>query len=119
MLKHTTFIVLLSAITFSSHSQITFNTIYGTEYREDTYDIITSTRGDYVICGNTFGFGAESEMFILRVDEEGNQQSFSKYFGISGDNVEFIAQRSDSGLVISGSTNSYGLGGRDRTCCCH
>jgi len=106
-----TYLSLIFCFTaFSGYSQITFNKIYGTDYREDSFEVITNSQGEYVIVGNTFGFGADSEMFLFRVDEYGNQIGFTKYFGVSVDHARHVAERSSGGYFISGMTASYGLG---------
>lgn len=100
----------LCLVALSSSGQVTFNKIYGTDYREDGYQVITSSQDEYVLCGNTFGFGANGEIFLLRVDEYGNQQGFNKFFGVSVDHARYVAERNTGGFLISGMTASYGLG---------
>ncbi|MFA6336440.1 MAG: hypothetical protein WCX23_00500 [Candidatus Paceibacterota bacterium] len=68
--------------------------------------------GGYVLAGETSSYGAGgSDSFIIKLDSSGNV-SWSKTFGGPGSDGIFSAQQtSDGGYVLTGITDSYGVGG--------
>lgn len=70
--------------------------------------------GDYLITGSTVGLGfGNSDAFLLKVNKEGSI-IFSKVYGGTGyDSGIQVKLTEDDGYIISGKTNSFGMGGTD------
>jgi len=70
--------------------------------------------GGYVVAGETQSSGAGSrDVWLLRIDDSGDTL-WTKTFGGSSSDVGYsVQQTSDSGYIISGSTQSFGAGNRD------
>ncbi|MFZ8805158.1 MAG: hypothetical protein ACO2PO_19590 [Candidatus Calescibacterium sp.] len=79
--------------------------------------ITQSSDGGYVVAGNSFGevFGELSnwDIYVAKLDSEGNVV-WSKAIGGSGmDFASSIIQSSDGGYVVAGGTDSFGAGYSD------
>jgi predicted secreted protein len=73
----------------------------------------TSGRG-FIVAGYTYSYGTgDSDFWILKLDSSGNQAWAKTFGGIYADQAWSIKQTSDAGLIVAGSTKSYGAGGSD------
>lgn len=61
-------------------------------------DIVETTDGDYVICGSVSG----SDIFLLKIDKDGNQLFFRRDEQANGENAEAIARTADGGFLVCG-----------------
>jgi len=79
---------------------------------DDSGKSITKTSGDgYVIVGWTMSFGEGSnDVFLIRIDSEGNELWHRTYGGYDGDLGASIKKTSDGGYIIAGTTYSFGAG---------
>lgn len=100
--------LLLNVETFS---QVSFNRIYGTNYREECFDVIKLVEGNYLVSGITAGYGAESESFFLHLDEQGSILSTIKLFGVNNEHFDCIVELGNGNIAAGGGTSSYGFGG--------
>jgi len=77
-------------------------------------DIMQSSDGNIIIVGSTTSVGnGNKDMYVLKVDTDGSL-IWSKTFGGAGiDEAHAVGETSDNGLVICGTTTSYGAGGSD------
>jgi hypothetical protein len=68
----------------------------------------------YVVAGTTWSYGAgQSDVYLVKTDSAGSLQ-WTKTFGGNLNEEGFdVQQTSDRGLVISGTTNTFGLGSYD------
>jgi hypothetical protein len=74
--------------------------------------IIQSSDGGYAVAGYTWSFGAGGyDMYVVKLDSEGNVQWAKTIGGSSYDAAKSITQSSDGGYVVAGLTNSFGAGG--------
>ena len=93
---------------------ITWQKTYGGTNNDFVSSIAQTSDGGYVIAGNTYSFGSGgSDAWILKLDGIG-AITWQKTFGETNyDSIYSIAQTSDSGYIITGSTYSFGSGGSD------
>ena len=91
---------------------------WGKKYGGTGYDaglhIIQTTDSGFIIAGNTQSFGASSyDQWILKLDDTGCMEWNITYGSTYDDRSYSLCQTSDGGYVISGFTNSYGMGDYD------
>ncbi|HEY8542872.1 MAG TPA: hypothetical protein VIL29_10850 [Pseudothermotoga sp.] len=68
---------------------------------------VVKARGGYLIAGWTKSFGAgKSDVYILKIDEDGNKL-WEKTYGGPGDDYAYQTLVIDNGFVIVGSTRSF------------
>ncbi len=82
----------------------------GTQY-DGAYDIIQTSDGGFALAGFTsFGF---PDMFVVKLDSEGNEDWIQSYGGLFSDTAYSILQTQDDGFVFTGFTQSVGAGESD------
>lgn len=73
--------------------------------------VIQGNGGGYVIAGITESYGAgSSDAWVLKIDEDGNEQWNKTYGGTDNDGVSSLISGNNGGYVIAGGTSSYGTG---------
>ena len=89
-----------------------FNQTFGNpEKIEEGYSILETSDQGYAILGNIVS--NNSDIFLLKTDQFGNEIWFQSYGGSQFDEARHFQQTPDEGFIISGITNSYGLGEED------
>ena len=104
---------------FSSESEIlqakmpfTMIKNYGGSQDERGYAVQQTSDGGYVIVGSSTSYGAGgADVWILKVDVEGDFMWSKTYGGQANDIGKDIIQTSDGGYIITGYTKSYSSGG--------
>jgi len=88
--------------------------IYGGEDFDRGYSVCQTSDKGYIIVGETMSFGAGSyDVYLIKTDEEGNEEWSKTYGGSSTDFGFSVQQTSDGGYIISGETFTYGVGAAD------
>jgi len=78
------------------------------------FSLIQTSDGGYAIAGITTSFGAgEADVYVVKLDANGNLQWTKTIGGKGWDVGTSIIQASDGGYVIAGSTTSFGAGKDD------
>jgi len=87
---------------------------FGGSNEDYAYSIQQTSDGGYIVAGYTASFGAGGyDVYILKLDSDGNL-IWQKTFGGSGyDWAYSIQQTSDGGYIVAGWTWSFGEGGKD------
>ena len=87
---------------------------YGDSGNDYPVCIQQTTEGGYIVAATTYSYGAgESDIWVLKLDSEGDIL-WEKTFGASGnDYAAFIQQTSEGGYILVGNTSSFGVGDSD------
>jgi hypothetical protein len=89
-----------------------WNRTFGGKYVDSASSVQNVTNGGFVVVGNTNSFGAGwSDIWLLRVDEEGNKLWHKVFGGKNADKGNSVCQTSDGSFIIAGYTLSYGRPG--------
>lgn len=83
-----------------------------------SYDIFTSVcednNGNFLLCGTTYNLASGSyDAYILKINSNGQELWSKTYGGFDVDNAGSIKYTNDNAFIIAGSTESYGVGGKD------
>jgi uncharacterized delta-60 repeat protein len=99
---------------FSSDGNVSWQKTYGGSSYDRANMIQQTSDGGYIFSGFTLSFGSGGEdAWAVKLDSNGDVSWQKTYGGISDDRANAILQTSDGGYVMTGYTNSFGLGGSD------
>jgi len=86
---------------------------YGGGSDDYGYSIRKTTDGGYIIAGYTTSFGEAGDVYLIRIDANG-ELIWSKAFGGSQTDYGWsVRQTVDEGFIIAGYTRSFGSGNED------
>ncbi len=89
---------------------------YGGTGDEFAFSVQQTSDGGYIVAGHTTSFGAGSwDIFLIKIDANGNVQWAKTYGGTGNDHAwtGSLLQTSDGGYIVAGFTTSFGAGGAD------
>jgi hypothetical protein len=76
--------------------------------------VLQISEGGYIIVGRTTSFGSGSyDVYLIKTNSNGKPILTKTYGGIADDQGNSITKTSDEGFIITGRTQSFGLGERD------
>lgn len=114
ILKSFVFVFIILISHFSNGQGIKFEKVYGGTDTDYGYSVVQTYDKGYVVAGSTTSFGnGGTDAYILKTDSMGVPLWHKTFGGINIDKAYSIQQTLDSGLIIAGFTNSFGLGGYD------
>jgi len=116
LLETASIVVLLIAFSASTAlpQDIIWSNNFGGQYNEKGYACQQTTDGGLAIVGSTYQSDlTDHDIYLLKLDSLGNRVYSQTFGGSSTDYGYDIRETSDGGLVLVGSTKSYGSGGRD------
>ncbi len=101
-------------VKFDATGNISWTKTIGGTGTDEAFAIIQSSDGGYVVSGltNSFGAGA-TDMYVVKLDANGNILWTQTIGGANDDYGNGIAQTTDGGFVVGGYTWSFTSGGRD------
>ncbi len=106
-------IVLLTAIPGLAQTEL-WSAAYGGSYNDEGYAGAAWGSGHYAILGSTYSSGAgEFDIALFKIDSDGNTVWSRTYGGADTEYGCDVKATGDGGLILVGSTQSYGAGGRD------
>lgn len=86
---------------------------YGGSSDDYGYSIRQTTDGGYIVAGYTESFGEAGDVYLIRIDSNGDL-IWSKVFGGSQTDYGWsVKQTADEGFIIAGYTRSFGSGNED------
>jgi WD40 repeat protein len=88
--------------------------IFGGSNLEIASSIIQTTDGGFAVAGRTYSIEAgKNDVWVIKLDANGNQQWDKTFGGNSDDGAHSIIQTTDGGFAIAGETKSKGAGYSD------
>jgi hypothetical protein len=87
---------------------------FGGSDDDASFSVHETKDGGYIIVGHTESFGAgNSDVWLIKADGSGSEEWNRTFGGKEWDWGRSVQQTSDGGYIITGETNSYGLGSYD------
>ena len=85
---------------------------FGGGGRDESYAVLQSSEGGYIVAGNTQSFGAGGgDLYVVKTDDHGFVQWTRTYGGSGNDACRCIQQTSDGGYILTGVKDLLGAGG--------
>ena len=86
---------------------------YGGANNDAGYFVQSTSDQGYIIIGYTSSFGTEGDIYLMKLDENGDSLWTTHYEG-NGNDIGFaLIETLDGGYIIAGYTNSFGAGDYD------
>jgi len=93
---------------------VKFEKVFGGNGYDYGYSVVQTFDKGYVVAGTTSSFGSGStDAYLLKTDSLGNFQWHKTFGWINIDQFYAVQETADSGLIMAGYTNSFGVGGYD------
>ncbi len=86
---------------------------YGGKYNDWAKAVAVAENGDVIVAGYTSSFGDSGDVWVLRLDENGNVKWQKTYGGKSLDEAYAVAIAPNGDVIVAGYTESFGAGGYD------
>jgi uncharacterized delta-60 repeat protein len=83
---------------------------FGGSYDDRAYCIQQTSDGGYIVAGYTWSSSEWEDVYILKLDANGNKLWEKTFGGSDNDGAWFIQQTIDGGYIVAGYTKSYGSG---------
>ncbi len=98
----------------ATENEITFIKTFGGNRRDRGINLLQTADGGYAIIGLTSSLEAiQEDVYLVRLDPQGEVLWTKTYGGEGDDNGWDILQTEDGGFLIAGFTNSFGAGEMD------
>ena len=87
---------------------------YGGADWDEGHSVQQTADSGYIIAGYTYSFGAGgADVYLIKTDANGDSIWTRTYGGTADDGGWSVQQTADGGYIITGSTNSFGVGADD------
>ncbi|WP_048149655.1 protein kinase [Thermococcus sp. AM4] len=94
-----------------ANGNVKWQKTYGGEWYDKAKAIAIAPNGDIIVVGGTTSFGAgRSDVWVLRLDENGNVKWQKTYGGSNGDEAHAVAIAPNGDIIVAGWTKSFGAG---------
>ena len=92
---------------------ISWEKTFGGNGYDGASSIQQTTDGGYIVAGWTESFGSGEDVYILKLDSNGEVEWQKTFGGEDYDEANSIQQTKDGGYIVAGWTKSFGSGGAD------
>lgn len=90
-----------------AEGEFSWGKTYGGDDRDAASSIQQTIDGGYIVAGYTESFGSGSrDIWILKLDQNGNATWQKTYGGIDGESASSIKQTIDGGFIVAGNTGA-------------
>jgi uncharacterized delta-60 repeat protein len=87
---------------------------FGGSDQDECISVEQTQDGGYIIVGYSYSYGIGGDLWLIKLDSEGNMQWDATFGGPTGtDWGNSVQQTPDGGYIIAGWTTSYGAGSKD------
>ena len=98
----------------NSSGDTSWTKTFGGLSQDEGHSVMQTNDGGYIVAGHTYSSGAgQSDVYLIKVNQNGNALWTETYGGTSEDKGNSVIQTSDDGYAIAGHTYSYGSGQSD------
>jgi len=92
----------------SDYSKISWEGIYnGGSERDDLFSFFQTNDGGFIAIGRTYSFRDNAQIWLVKTDENGNEEWNKTYGEENGGLGGSVQQTSDGGYILGGATNIY------------
>ena len=100
---------------YNSTGGFVWEKVWGGGSSDAATGVAVAPSGDLYVVGNTNSFGSgQSDIFILRFDQNGNLVSQAVWGGTQNDQAYGVKVGADGSVYVVGNTDSFGTGGFDQ-----
>jgi len=104
------FLLMLPAVSQDVGPKEVWSKAFGGPHGDGFWSVEQTRDGGYILTGYTSTQGQSSDLWLVKVDLQGDPL-WDRAFGGSGEDVGyFVKETQDGGYVVAGSTGSYGMG---------
>ncbi len=98
----------------NADGNVVWQKTYGTTGTDYSSSVQQTSDGGYIVVGGTTSFGVVMHnIWLLKLDADGNVVWQKTYGGAGIDYASSVQQTSDQGYIVAGGTESFGAGNRD------
>ncbi|MEM7367359.1 MAG: caspase family protein [Bacteroidota bacterium] len=97
----------------SSGGKVLWERNFGGKGKDAVYDIVPTDDGGYALAGQTGSYGSSSDVWLLKLDENGTATWQKRSEGEARDWGHALCHTEDRGYLIVGGTKSFAEGGSD------
>mgnify|MGYP000907797719 CR=1 FL=1 len=97
----------------NSQGDLEWEKTFGGKYWDEANSIQQNADGGYIVTGYTESLGLRGDIYILKLNLEGNLEWEKTFGGVRADEAYSIQQTRDGGYIVAGYTYSFGPGIED------
>ncbi|MEK9136715.1 MAG: hypothetical protein AAB393_06290, partial [Bacteroidota bacterium] len=115
MVRNTGLLGLLFVVGVCSASGqvIKFERTYGGTSADEAYAVQQTTDSGYILAGNTNSTGTGNKVYLVRTNATGDTLWTKSIGGLINDYGHSVAQTTDGGFIVAGTTYNLGAGNGD------
>jgi len=86
---------------------------FGGSKNDEAYAITPTKDGGFIVAGYTESFGNGKDVYLIKIDKNGNKIWQKTFGGSKNDEADAITSTKDGGFIVAGYTDSFGNGEYD------
>jgi hypothetical protein len=107
-MRYSILFLIVTLVGFSVKAQITFEKTFGGDYEDYGYSVVQTNDGGFVLTGGYGLPGDDSDVFLIKTDELGNQEWMKTYGSNSYEYGISLINAPDNGYFIVGRQGHFG-----------